>query len=276
MTVSDWLAEGTKYLEKADIDTARLDALVLLEDCLIQNKAWIFAHPEHELTTKQQVVLKKLLNRRASHEPLAYVRGVCEFYGREFVLTPSVLQPRPESEALIELFRSIVDKGSIKPLKGRYWHIADVGAGSGAIGITVALEIPNCKVEMLEIDKKAAKVAKKNVDLFTLNINVIVSDLLSKSTTTFDVLLCNLPYVPDDYQINLAALHEPKIAIFGGPDGLDIYRKLFDQLKLQNQRPLLILTESLPTQHDILKEIAKKAGYDQLNKIDFVQAFIKV
>jgi release factor glutamine methyltransferase len=231
------------------------------------------AHPESKLTASKQAILKKLLKRRAGHEPLAYVRGHCEFYGRKFVLTPAVLQPRPESETLIKLFKGLVSRGLLKPGDGHNLHVADVGTGSGAIGITVALEVPNCQVELLEIDKNAAAVAKTNVDLFTLNISVIISDLLAGSSSNFDVLLCNLPYVPDDYQINLAALHEPRIAIYGGPDGLDIYRKLFDQIKARASQPLLILTESLPPQHEVLRRIARKAGYKQFQGEDFIQVF---
>jgi methylase of polypeptide subunit release factors len=90
----------------------------------------------------------------------------------------------------------------------------------------------------------------------------------------YDILLCNLPYIPDNFKINDAATYEPKIAIFGGKDGLDIYRKLFDQLLKIHHRPLYILTESFPESHNRLSIIAKKSGYTLFKNDDFVQIFI--
>ena len=136
--------------------------------------------------------------------------------------------------------------------------------------------MPKSRVELLEIDKKAAKVAKINVDKFTLEISVILSDLLSNSSQDNDVLLCNLPYVPDDYQINTSAMREPRLAIFGGPDGLDLYRKLFKQVKLLSQQPLYILTESLPPQQAVLEGIALDHAYRLWQKDDFIQVFCRV
>ena len=151
--------------------------------------------------------------------------------------------------------------------------LADVGSGSGALGITSLQELPNLHVDLLDIDEKALNVSKANVDLFTLNINVIKSDLLTNTTVDYNILLCNLPYVPDDYQINRAAMQEPRIAIFGGPDGLDLYRKLFYQVKNRASKPLLILTESLPPQHVVLNTIAVAADYKLVASEDFIQVF---
>jgi release factor glutamine methyltransferase len=273
MTIADWLTQATTHLKAADIETARLDTIILLEDCLAKDRAWILAHPDSQLSSTQTDLLKKLLKRRATHEPLAYVRGSCEFYAREFVLTPAVLQPRPESETIIDLLKNLVSNHSLKAHSGDVVRIADVGSGSGVLGITAALEVPNCLVELLEIDPEAARVAKMNVDKFTLNINVTLSDLLAGSSTLFDVLLCNLPYVPDGYQINRAALHEPKLAIFGGSDGLSVYRKLFDQIEKRTFKPLFILTEAFSFQHEDLRKIAQAADYRLFKTDDFIQVF---
>lgn len=273
MTCSNWLIQASAFLEASGIETARLDALVLLEDCLAKDRSWLLAHPETKLSTVQEATLKKLLKRRANHEPLAYVRGQCEFYNYQFVLTPAVLQPRPESETFIDLVKALVNDGSLRPKGPSGLQIADVGTGSGAIGITLALEIPNCQVELLEVDPKAAVVAKINVDKFTLNISVTISNLLEGSNRAFDALVCNLPYVPDDFQINRAALHEPPIAIFGGPDGLDVYRQLFNQVRKRTSKPLFILTEALPPQHKDLQAIAQEVDYRLLKTDDFIQVF---
>lgn len=266
MKADDWLRFAKKQLSAAGIGTARLDTLVLLEDVTGIDRAKLLAKPEHELTAMQVRKLDNLLNRRARHVPLAYLRGKAEFYGREFVITPAVLQPRPESETMIDMLKKLSDLPA-KPF------IADVGAGSGALGITAALELKNTRIDLLELDLKALEVAKINVDKFTLNIGALKSDLLGTTKAAYDVLLCNLPYVPDDFQINTSALHEPRLAIFGGKDGLDVYRKLFEQLKKRLQKPLYILCESLPSQHQALEAIAVGNGYEMADENDFVQLF---
>lgn len=273
MTVKSWLAQASKDLNQAGITTGRLDALVLLEDVTARNRAWLLAHDDTEISSAEGVKLKKLLTKRAQHVPLAYVRGTTEFYGRNFVISPAVLEPRPESEAMIDLLKSLFKDGLL-PVKGRkITYLADVGTGSGALGITAFQEVSDLSVELLEIDKKALKIAQINVDKFTLNISVIQSDLLGNSHQSNDALLCNLPYVPDDFQINVAAGHEPRLAIFGGPDGLHVYRKLFQQVKKLQNRPLFILTESLPPQHNPLVDIAQTAGYRLHASEDFIQVF---
>lgn len=266
MTTSEWLILATEELEIAGIGTARLDCLVMLENVLKIDRAKILANPETEMVPKNVAALAKLLNRRAAHEPLAYILGTTEFYGRNFVITPAVLEPRPESETMIELLKNL-------PNLPRKTHLADVGAGSGALGITAKLEHPEWTVELLEIDEKALKIAQTNVDKYTIGISVIQSDLLANSGQVNDILLCNLPYVPDDYQINLAAGQEPPIAIFGGPDGLDLYRKLFKQIENLSKRPLYLLCESLPPQHADLAQIAKVSGYKLRQTEDFIQVF---
>jgi methylase of polypeptide subunit release factors len=102
---------------------------------------------------------------------------------------------------------------------------------------------------------------------------MLKSNLLSSVDKDLDILLCNLPYVPDDLKINRAATHEPKLAIYGGPDGLDVYRKLFKQLKDHKNIVLYLLCESLPAQHSALKEIACESGYQEIKKNDFIQVF---
>ncbi len=266
MTAKEWLKQSTQKLVRAGIGTARLDTLVLLEDVTGRDRAWLLAHGEHELSPKEIDKLEKLLARRSKHEPLAYVRTKSEFYGRNFIITSAVLEPRPESETMIDQLKKL-------PNLSKNAKIADVGAGSGALGITAKLELPETRVELLEIDPKALKIAHKNVEKYTADIKIIKSNLLQAASQDNNVLLCNLPYVPDSHKVNEAALYEPKIAIFGGPDGLDIYRSLFKQIKELKKQPLFILTESLPPQHEVLERIASLAGYKLLETDDFIQVF---
>ena len=263
------LMESTALLEKAGIGTARLDVLVLLEDVINKDRPFILANPNFEINDKEAAKLKKLLKKRAEHIPVAYLLGHKEFYGYNFVISPHVLVPRPESETMIDELK-IIAKFFTQP------KIADIGTGSGALGITAKLELKSAHVCLSDIDEECLKNAKINVDFFTLPIEVIKSDLLSSLDRQADILLCNLPYVPDDFEINTAATHEPKHAIFGGKDGLDLYRKLFKQAKNGHNEVLYILCESLPRQHQALAEIATKNNFKLIKENDFVQVFKRV
>ena len=261
---------ATKKLEFAGIGSARLDTLILLEDALHKDRSWLLAHPETELTDFQQKRLEKQIKRRARHEPLAYIRGFTEFYGRRFMVNKRVLEPRPESETMIELLRKLANR---QRLTAKSWFMADIGAGCGAIGITAALEMHNHNVDLYDIDASALAVAKHNCVLHELHLRTVKRDLLRNSHKPYDVILANLPYVPDHWKINKAAAMEPRIAIFGGKDGLDVYRRLFEQLTHFNWRPKYVLTESLPPQHEKLAKIARDADFRELKRVDFIQVF---
>ncbi|MBC7708284.1 peptide chain release factor N(5)-glutamine methyltransferase [Polaromonas sp.] len=275
-TVQAWLEHAITQLKTAGLDTARLDALVLLADATGRDKGFLLAHPELELPTGLVNKTQKLLNKRCLHMPLAYLRGHAEFYGREFIVNSEVLVPRPETETMIDCLKELLTKSNgaeITPPNGTVWRIADVGAGSGAIGITVAIELSNTKITLLEISETAIETAKANVVNYDLPIDVLKSDLLQSNHAVQDILLCNLPYVPDEYQINRAASHEPSIALFAGTDGLDLYRRLFAQIQFMDSKPLYILTEALPESHGALSAIAAGNGYSQLKLADFIQVF---
>lgn len=269
MKANDWLAQAQTQLQQADIATARLDALVLLEDCLLQDRAYILAHPELQLSPKRLSILQQQLTRRSNHEPLAYIRGKTEFYGRKFFIDERVLEPRPESETMIELLKQQAQPTST---------IADIGTGSGALAITAQLELPEARVAAVDIDPACLSVAAKNAAFHKADVTLFPGDLLQpflQKSCNFapDVLLCNLPYVPDNFQINHAATHEPALALFGGPDGLDLYRTLFAQAAKLPKKPV-ILTESLPPQHPALTDIVTSYDYRQKVEDDFIQLFV--
>jgi release factor glutamine methyltransferase len=280
MTTGYWLKTATQFLQSRAITTARLDCLVLLEDAMQINRAQLLAEPDKDMRDGLVNHLQKLLVRRSKHEPLAYIRGRSEFYGRNFVINQHVLTPRPESEMMIDLLKELYpapDESAPYSFSASNTQkrllIADVGAGTGALGITAAMELENASVDLLEIDDEALKVAERNVDLMTSHVTVKKSDLLLGGLKSYEVLLCNLPYVPDAYEINKAASFEPKIALFGGPDGLDLFRRLFEQVSELADRPLYILTEALPSTHDALLAIAVATGYRLLRTEDFIQVF---
>lgn len=266
MRLNEWLKAATSKLDQAGIGTARLDTLILLEDVIGLDRSRLLTEPELDIPAAKLSKLNNLLNKRATHVPLAYLLGKTEFYGHEFLITPDVLEPRPESEAMIDELKKLPGLPAVS-------RIADVGTGSGALGITAGLELPNTLIELLDVDSRALKVAQMNVDKFTLPVKTVLSDLLLGVNTAYDILLCNLPYVPDGYRINAAASHEPFKAIFGGPDGLDLYRRLFKQADTGQVRPLYILTESLPPQHADLFEIARLKNYQLVTENDFIMVF---
>lgn len=267
-TVADFLRTCTKVLVQAGIGTARLDCLVLMEDVLQADRAQLLAHTERELTPSQDSKLQELIKRRATHEPLAYLRHKTEFYGREFYIDHRVLEPRPESETMVDMLKGLtLPSGSA---------IADIGTGSGALAITAKLELPGITAIGIDIDPGCLKVASRNAHRLGAAVRFVQGDLL-EPLRAIDrqpiALLCNLPYVPDSFRINPAAMREPRLAIFGGPDGLDLYRKLFLQVPALLLMPKFILTEAMPPQHGELTRLASAANYTLTGTNDFIQLF---
>lgn len=273
MKVNEWLTNATRQLDDAGVITARLDCLILLEDAMGKDRSYLLAHPEVEINGQIQAHLNLQVDRRENHEPLAYIRGKSEFYGREFLVNEHTLEPRPETETMIQLLKELMRK---ERNEMKETTVADIGTGSGCIGITVKLEIPDTQVVATDISKECIKIAEQNAQKLGADVKFFQGDLLqplqsSEFNLQSSILLANLPYVPDSHTINQAAMQEPKIAIFGGSDGLNLYRRMFEQTK--KLQPQFIFTESLPFQHAALAKIAKKAGYHLEKTDDFIQVF---
>ncbi len=281
MTIQEFLESGVSKLEQAGIESARLDCLILLEDILKKDKSYLLAHPDDVVSNHNLDILNKQIDRRTNHEPLAYIRGKSEFYGRQFLVNKHTLVPRPETETMLGIFNEIY-KSQILPLQkvGPFTErenvicrIVDVGTGSGAIGISVKLLHPELEVIGTDISTDCLKIATLNAKNLNADIRFTKSDLLNDLKLKDNIiLLANLPYVPDDHFVNQSALFEPKIAIFGGKDGLDLYRKLFVQICELKSKPVYIFTESFPSQHKTLEYIAKQ-NYRLAISEDFIQVF---
>ncbi len=263
-TVLEWLTASTSALKESGSETPRLDSLILLEDVLKLNRASLLAHPEQKLTPEQGRKLNAKLALRLDHVPLAYIRKKIEFYGRDFFVDERVLVPRPESESIIEELLSIkLPSPSV---------IADIGTGSGVLGVTAALEIPGSLVDLYDISPGALDIANRNAKSFSLKLKVEESDLLNRLVRPPSVVLANLPYVPDNYPVKEAVQHEPRVALYGGNDGMSFYRDFWKQLASIDSVKIII-TESLTNQHEQQAKLAEKAGYRFVKTTELVQVF---
>ena len=271
LTTNKWLKDAAGLLNQAGIATARLDCLILLEDITDIDRAVLLAEPEQIINPVYLLKLNSQIKQRALHTPLAYIRGRTEFYGREFLINHFVLEPRPESETIIDMLTQLPNvKNST---------IVDIGTGSGALAITAKLEIPEAKVFATDIDSHCLSITRRNAKSLGVRLKLLQGNLLDPLADLSKlslILLCNLPYVPNSFQINPAALQEPRHAIFGGTDGLDIYRSLFTQLQTFSGSPIIVLTESMPPQHNELSVIARDNGYVLQKTEDFIQLFRRV
>lgn len=264
MTINKWLKIARDELSSARVETYQLDSLVLLEHATGLNRAHILAHQDKALALVQQRKLYKLLTRRVMREPIAYIIKTKEFYGREFYVDENVLIPRPESESFIEL---------LKKHKITHQTAVDVGCGSGILGITAKLEIPNLNVTLIDIDKKALRVAKKNAGKLGTNCNFIQSDLLPQDQD-YAVILANLPYVPKDMDLQPELAYEPSVALFADNNGLELYERLWSQIGLQSSCKY-VLTESLLNQHASITQLATKMGFELVEADRLVQLFAR-
>jgi release factor glutamine methyltransferase len=212
-------------------DTPALDAAVLLAHILNKPRTWVMAHPELTLTPEQQKQLDDSLVRFEDGEPFPYILGHWEFFRLDFDLTPDVLIPRPETELLVEKAIAWLQESPVRRT------VADIGTGSGAIAISIAVNVPDAHVLATDISEKALEVARRNAQKLNVSdrIDFVQCDLLPPRPDSFPTashfgLICaNLPYIPTDTLQSLPIYgREPTLALDGGTDGLDLFRKLMN------------------------------------------------
>ncbi len=260
-TLHKWLTESTKALKVAGIGTARLDMLVLLADELRRDKAWLLAHGEQKLTVKQVQRLNQKLERRSKREPLAYIRGHQEFYGRRFAVDARVLIPRPETEVLVEeLLKLPIHAGDT---------LLDVGTGSGAIAITVKLERPELQVAAIDVDTRALKVAQKNARQLGADILFTQSNLLDDAPPA-RFIAANLPYVDQTWQRSPETVFEPTLALFADDYGLGLIKKLITQTPSKLAQHGYLLLEVDPRQHADIIAFARSHALQLQTVRDYV------
>ena len=259
---------ASQNLKKAEISSSDLDSIILISHLLKKDKAWILTHPEFKLNNSLIEKYNVLIQQRASHKPIAYIISSKEFYGYDFFVNEQVLIPRPETEIMITMvLDNYSDKSQVKMI--------DIGTGSGAIGLVIAKNRPKWQITLSDIFKPALKVAKYNANKLGVfkNIKYLNYDLFPVKQN-FDIICANLPYVPE-YLSNIDISFEPKISLFAGYDGLDQYRRLFNQLENLSDKPYAIFTESLIRSHGELLKIALKAGYRCKETKELIQYFTR-
>jgi release factor glutamine methyltransferase len=228
MNVSELWEYGRSQLP--DPLTAKLDARLLLEHVLDKEHSWLVAYGDADVTAVQETHYRQLIQRAARQEPIPYLVGHAPFFHLDFVVTPDVLIPRPETEQLVDL---AVDWARERPSGHLPCHIVDVGTGSGCIPITLARHLPDAFIEASDISAAALTVARQNADQHTPGrIQFHQGHLLTPISQPVDLLIANLPYVTDAEWTMLddgVKLYEPATALKGGADGLDLIRQLLQQ-----------------------------------------------
>ena len=221
MTIRDTLRQTTQRLEQHGVSSPRLNAEVLLCHCLSIDKTYLYTRDERELTGAEMQRLEDAVYERISGVPVQYIVGRQEFFGRYFVVNPTVLIPRPETELLVE---KVI---AVKPANGA--RIIDVGTGSGCIGVTIALELPNSRVTLTDVSFEALLTARINASSLGASVDVACMDLLEAASGPFDLIVSNPPYVSRAETSRLqreVREHEPHVALFAADDGLAAYRQL--------------------------------------------------
>ncbi|MEZ0326846.1 MAG: peptide chain release factor N(5)-glutamine methyltransferase [Fimbriimonas sp.] len=216
MKLSDWLTEAEGRLHSAGVEAARLEASVLAAHVLGVDRSWLFAHPQHEFN---DLAGEQVLQRRERREPLAYILGWREFFGRRFIVNPAVLIPRQETETLVESALRVSGAGA---------KLLDIGTGSGCIAITLKLERPDLNVIAIDVSPLALEVARHNAVELGASVEFLWSDLFERlADEQFDVIVTNPPYIGrhEDLMPEVRD-HEPELALYGGVEGDELIQRL--------------------------------------------------
>jgi release factor glutamine methyltransferase len=231
-TVREALAGASLFLAERNVRHPRLSAEVLMQHVLRVNRAYLYAHGEERLEPQAATRYGEWVRRRSLHEPLQYIVGECEFFGVPFFVREGVLIPRPETELLVEWVLKQRPELPPRPV------IADIGTGSGAIAVTLALQLAGATIYAVDISHEALAVARENADRHGVGNRIVFlqGDLLSpllEQGVAVDVLVSNPPYVASGELPGLdreVVEYEPWLALDGGDDGLLFYRKICARL----------------------------------------------
>lgn len=275
MNINEVMSRAEAKLKTAGIRSARLDSLLLLEKVSGIKREWLLAHPERSVSKETKAKYDDLIKQRAQRVPMQHLTHKQEFWGLEFYVDARVLSPRPESEKIVEF--ALERQGQSLPT-GQVGlpSVLDVGTGCGCLAVAMAKERPKWKVSAVDVSEDALKVAKLNVKKHAVEIVLAQSDLLQGGTLKhkkFDVITANLPYLKTKAALTDEAAKEPSVALFGGNDGLSLYRDFFKQVPDHIKPNGMIIIESDPWQQPELIRMAKTAGLELKDRDRFVLSF---
>ena len=258
MIISDLLNTGSKILKNSKVLTYRLDSEIMLSSLLKKKKEQVIINSEEIVTKRIVDNFNKLITRRATREPLAYILKEKEFWSKSFFVNRNTLIPRPETELLCDII--------IKTIKNKAPFILDIGTGTGCILLSILSEIKQAKGIGIDISKKAIEVAKKNSSRFRLSkrTNFLTRSLEDIYNYKFDLVVANPPYIKTSDIKNLSddvRKFEPKIALDGGKDGLDVIKKVIYKSKTILKRLGLLALEIGNGQHYKVSKILKEQGF---------------
>ncbi len=272
------LERGAQELEQAGVDRSRWEAEVLLRQAIGCSRETLLADLAEPVGAEAAGYFFQLVDRRRGRVPLQYLLGTQEFWGLEFVVTPAVFIPRPETEGLVE--------ETIARLGDRSARVADVGCGSGCVAVSIASSLPNAQVYATEISPAALAVAGENANRNGVSSRIeflqgdLLAPLVAKSTPPIlDVVVSNPPYVPE---VDMAGLqpevkeHEPRVALAAGPDGLDAMRRLLPQARSLLAPRGLVLLEIGMGMEERVKTLITETGLVWEKTVPDLQGFPRI
>jgi len=275
MTLAEARAEGTDMLRTSGIDTPGLDATLLLAEVLAVDRSRLLSHGTDPLTPGNREKYRKFIVRRASGECVAYLLGRKEFRGLDFKVSDAVLVPRPETETLVEAALAWLANHP-EPVR-----VLDVCTGSGCVAVAIKNEAPRCDLSAGDVSPAALAVAQENAARLLgpdEGIKFYSGDLLQTIPGSFELIVANPPYVPSAAIDNLAAevRREPRLALDGGADGLDLIRRLIRESTKKLTAGGRLLIEAGHDQSDSLAALLADSGFTDIQKYPDLSGLFRV
>lgn len=270
MTIAEWVGRAADALKAVGIDSARLDAEIILAHTIRKSRTYLHAYRDEPIAAREQEIADARLRLRLDRTPIAYIIGHKEFYGRLFRVTPATLIPRPESEMLITVLKEKLSAKTAPLVETSSARLVDVGTGSGILGITAKLELPDLDVTLTDISKHALTVANTNARKLGAIVTTVQSDLLTYYPFNPNIILANLPYVDPEWKRSPETEYEPDVALFAKDHGLYLIKNLIEQAANRLTPDGFLILEADPRQHAAITAFAKKHGFSKNETYDFV------
>lgn len=265
-TLLEVLQSTTAYFARYEVESPRLNAEHLIAHVLGLTRMELYLEFERKLAETELAPLRELVKRRAQGEPLQHLLGTVEFCGETFLIDKRAMVPRPETEQLVELLQSRIEDRESK--------IVDVGTGSGVIGLSLAAEFPEAKVCATDVSEDALALARENAERLGLadRVRFEKGDLLENLPERFDLIVANLPYIAmqDRQSLSREVLHDPEVALFAGPSGDELVRRLIERAPSHLNPGGLLALEIGSNQAEGVAEFLRQKNYHDIEaKTDY-------